>query len=813
MFSLKLLGGASVERSGVPVTGRAARGHRLALLALLAPGRVLSRDKLLALLWPEEDTDRGRRLLSDTLYLIRGTLGEDAIVASGDELRLNPARLSSDVGEFERLLDARQPESAIALYGGPFLDGFHLAETAEFEAWADGERRRLAGRYATALETIAGECEAERRWEDAAGWWRRRAIAEPGNGRVALRFMLALEAAGDRAGALQHSRVHAALLREEYDAAPDPEIVSLTERLRREPAVRASHAAAPGEPATERLPEPATGRLPEPAPGRLPQLATARLPELSTGRLPPPATRGRLRSARTRRAIAAAVAALALAAALIARPWSPDAVAGSKTPRAPRSIAVLPFTNLSAEPERDYFSEGLTEELIGRLSRIEGLRVAARTSSFALGGGGLDVRAIGDTLGVASVLEGSVRRDGGRLRVSARLADAESGYQLWARDYDSEIEDVFAVQDEIARAIATALELELGGTAGLTARRPTTVEAHDLYLRGVFVRNQLTNDGLSKAVDYFDRAIQLDSGYALAHAGKATAIAPLVWYRHLPRAQGLRAMRAAARRALALDETLGEAHVAQGMLEFYFEWNWAAAEREFRRAVALNPSDQHAHHMYANYLVAMGRMDEAIAERIRALELDPLSSRSGFLLGRDYFAAGRYDEAIEQYRRAMEIDSTSPLALGTGQEGSFGLGDVLARQGRDADALAEYLRMARLEGIPAEELDRLRQAFAASGLRGYWRERLDVELRAAGPGPEPLRIASFHARIGDADQAAEWVERAYEERSMALPFLGVLPFYEGVRGHPGIAAVIQRMGLPRGVASDAGSGNPSRPVP
>jgi tetratricopeptide (TPR) repeat protein len=231
------------------------------------------------------------------------------------------------------------------------------------------------------------------------------------------------------------------------------------------------------------------------------------------------------------------------------------------------------------------------------------------------------------------------------------------------------------------------------------------------------------------------------------------------------------------------------------MIEFYFEWNWPAAEREFERAIALNPSDQHAHHMYANYLVAMGRLDEAISARMRALELDPLSIRTGILLGRDYFAAGQYDRAVEQYHRMTEMDSTSPLALGMGQEGSFGLGDVYERVGRDADALTEYLRAARLEGTPAEEIERLRRAFADSGLRGYWRARLELELRGAGAGPEPLRIASLWARVGDAERTAEWVERAYQERSMGLPFLGVLPLYAGVRSHPRIASVIRQVKL------------------
>ncbi|HEU5040600.1 MAG TPA: tetratricopeptide repeat protein, partial [Gemmatimonadales bacterium] len=614
----------------------------------------------------------------------------------------------------------------------------------------------------------------------AVGWWRRIAATEPGNGRIALRLMRALEAAGDRAGALQHARVHEALLREEFDAAPHPEVVSLADRLRQESVAR-------------------VGPLPEAAvippvltPAEAPPLEPVPIESASS------VDRGAAAAApRGRRvALAAALMLVALAGAVVLVSRANDAPPASPSPSpARRSIAVLPFANLSADRTQDYFSDGLAEELIGALSRIEGLRVAARTSSFAVGGGRLDIRTIGDTLGVATVLEGSVRKDGSRLRISARLADAATGYQIWSQEYHRELEDIFAVQDEIARAIAGALEMTLAGPGGPVSRRTPTLEAHDLYLRGVFVRNQLTAEGLAKAVDYFDRAIQLDSSYALAYAGKATAIAPLVWYGHLPRAQGLPAMRAAVRRALALDPALGEAHVAQGMIEFYFEWNWPAAEREFQRAVTLNPSDQHAHHMYANYLVAMGRLEEGIAARTRALELDPLSIRTGIMLGRDYFVAGQYDRAAEQYRRMTEIDSTSPLALGVGQEGSFGLGDVYERQKRDADAAAEYLKTARLEGIPTEEIEGLRQAFATSGLQGYWRRRLELELRDSASPPEALRVASLWARIGDGGKAAMWVERAYQERSMALPFLGVLPAYDRVRSHPGIASVLERMKL------------------
>lgn len=799
-LSLKLLGGAAVELAGRPVPGRAARGHRLALLALLARGRRLTRDKALLLLWPEADTERGRRQLSDTLYLLRGAFGDDVVLAPGDELHLNPDRVSTDVDRFEGMLDQGELEPAVRAYAGPFLDGFHLADSAEFSDWVDAERSRLVRRYAEALEGLATRSEGGSNWTEANGWWRRLAVLEPGNGRVALRLMLALVAAGDRAGALQHARAHTALLRAEYDAEPEPEIVRLAERLRREPVAGAGKA--PCHPERGEGGEGPQGLLRPAQEGRWSaggDRDTACADRGSARSCAAPSSPPRVR--RFNRV--AALSGLALAAATIAvagagaRPADPSAPAAAR-----RSIAVLPFENLSAAGGQEYFSQGLAEELIGTLGRIEGLRVAARTSSFAVGGRDLDVRTIGDTLGVATVLEGSVRQDGRRLRVRARLADATTGYQIWSEEYDRELEDVFAVQDQIARAIAGALEIELGGGPGAGGpwaggRRTSSLEAHDLYLRGVHVRNQLTGEALSRAVDFFDRAIQLDSGYALAYAGKATALGPLMWYHLLPREQGLPAMRDAARRSLELDPSLGEGHVAQAMIEFYFDWDWPAAERAFRRAIELNPSDQHAHHMFANYLVAMGRFEEGIAERKRALELDPLSIRSGILLGRDYFVAGQHDRAIAQYLRMAEIDSTSPLALGVGQEGSFGLGDVYQRTGRHDAAATEFLKLARLEGIPDEGRERLAEAYADGGLRGYWRRRLELERGAAEAG-DPLRLASLWARAGDAGRTAEWLERAYRERSMALVFLGVLPTYDEVRSHPRIATILARMKLGRG---------------
>jgi serine/threonine-protein kinase len=242
------------------------------------------------------------------------------------------------------------------------------------------------------------------------------------------------------------------------------------------------------------------------------------------------------------------------------------------TPPVPsgRSVAVLPFVDMSAGGENAYFSDGLSEELITALSHVDGLRVAARTSSFALRDAKLDVRTIGDTLGVSAVVEGSVRKDGDRLRVTAQLIDAVSGYHLWSAEYDRELKDVFVVQDEIAGAIANALRLTLGAPRGGGADRTANREAYDLHLRATYFRNRLTREEIAKAIAYYDRAIALDPGFALAYAGKASAMGPLIYFRQAPQEPTLSEMRAAAKRALALDEGHGEAHVAMGINHFFY---------------------------------------------------------------------------------------------------------------------------------------------------------------------------------------------------------------------------------------------------
>ncbi len=766
MLTLRLLGTASIQGvDGAGVAGRAAHGVRLALLAYLAlaRGRPISRDKLIALLWPDVRSERARAQLSDALYILRTGLGEEAVRSVDDSLTLGPG-VGSDVMEFEARLDTGALERAVETYTGPLLDGFHLANSTVFEDWLAAERLQLARRYGEALEALARGCEEAGDLPAAAAWWRRLATHDPYNGRVALRLMYALDAAGDRAGALQHARTHATLLREEFDAEPDADVLAVAEQLRVESRVH---------PATG--PREVVGRAPAGTPAGPAPIAVAPSRRTRSGR-------------RWGGAVAVLVAVLAGVLAYGTRPPAAGTVAAPA-----RSIGILPFVNMSADSTDLYFSDGLTEQIITALSGVEGLRVAARSSSFALRDRGMDARAIGLALGVETVLEGSVRKAGDRLRVTAQLIDAATGYHRWSEQFDKEMLDVFAVQDSIAQAIAKALEL------GFAPRDRATpgIAAYDLYLRGLYLRNTLAGEGLRQAVDLFDRAIAMEPSFALAWAGKASVFGPLLYFRHVPFEVGVAELRRATTRALELDPRLGEAHAALGMLRLFFEWDWEGAEQALRRAVELNPNDPHAWHHLANYHGASGHVAEAIAARTRSLTLDPLNPRTLITLGNDYAVAGNDSAALRHYQRARQLDPLNPLGLGLGPGLPAGPAELLLLRGREAESLAEYLRIAALRGATTQELESLRAGHASTGMPGFWQAWLAMDLRQSGPSPDPLRVAATWAMIGDTARTFAWLDRAYVERNPGLIFIGSDQSFGSVRTHPRFQRILREMDLER----------------
>ena len=524
------------------------------------------------------------------------------------------------------------------------------------------------------------------------------------------------------------ARVHSgtpdprSLLREEFEAEPDAAVTAFAERLRVESQGRA-------------MPEPATmpvarstapiGSATLVAAEPLPKETRERVPEtpasvnVDAGR--PCADRvddmenmANVELRRCGHGDAAGARRIGLERGLLASTGSDRANR--------RSLAVLPFVNMSSDPANVYFGDGLSEEIITALSRIDGLRVAARTSSFALRDDKLDVRVIGDTLGVEAVLEGSIRKEGNRLRVTAQLIDTETGYHIWTNDYDREVADVIAVQDEIAREIAAALELQLPprATATRTQRTPS-LEAYDLYLRALYLRTRLSPDALRQAVDLLDRAIELAPDFALAYAAKASVIGPRIYFRYLPREEGIREMRIAVARALELDPNLGEAHLALGILKLFYEWDWPSGERALRQAVRLNPNDPHAWHNMANYLDVVGRYEEAVDARLRGVALDPLDPRLRMILGVDYTVLGKLDDALVQYEHALRLDPSNALLLGLGPALPGGPVRIHLARGHDAEAVQELIRLAALRGATAAELDAMRGAFAKAGIRGVWR--------------------------------------------------------------------------------------------
>jgi serine/threonine-protein kinase len=790
-LTLNLFGTPVVEADGELVAGRAAQGHRLALLAMLAlaRGRPVARDRITALLWPESPTDRVRHQLSDALYIVRSALGADVVRSTGDDLGLNADVVTSDVGTFEQLLDDGALERAVESFTAPLLDGFHLSDGGEFERWLDGERARLAQRYSGALESLAEGSETQRDYAAAEKWSRRLAAHDPYSGRVALRLMRALDAAGDRAGALRHARIHEALLREEFEAEPDPAVTAFAERLRVDPRERAVPERATTTAARSTAPVgSATPVAAEQLPKETPE------PVASTPASPTPTASSSSRTWRTRRyAAAATVVLLALALAWIRN----VSRARNATASTARSLAVLPFVNMSSDPANVYFSDGLSEEIITALSRIDGLRVAARTSSFALRDDKLDVRVIGDTLGVEAVLEGSIRKEGNRLRVTAQLIDAETGYHIWTRDYDREVADVIAVQDEIAREIAAALELRLPPRAtGTRAQRAPNLEAYDLYLRALYLRSRLSADALGQATDLLDRAIELSPEFALAYATKTSVIGPRIYFRYLPRDEGVREMRAAVTRALELDPNLGEAYVGLGILKLFYEWDWPSAEHALRQAVRLNANDPHAWHNLANYLDAMGRLEEAADARLRGVALDPLDARLRMILGVEYTAVGKLDDALLQYEHALRLDPSNALVLGLGPALPGGPVRIHLARGQDAEAMQELIRLAALRGATAAELDAMRGAFAKTGLRGVWRVWIDMDLRQHGGAIDPLRAAVLWASAGDVDQALDWLERAHAERNPGLIFLRSERAFAGLKSNPRYLRIVKEMKLP-----------------
>jgi len=461
---------------------------------------------------------------------------------------------------------------------------------------------------------------------------------------------------------------------------------------------------------------------------------------------------------------------------------------------AARCIAVLPFVNASPDPDNEYLSDGITDELIAALAGVEGLRVASRTSVFALKGKPQDVRATGALLGAAWVLEGTVRRSGERLRITAQLTSTEDGQLLWSERYDRTFADVFAIQEEIARTIVDTLRVtsfaDLAAPAAPVAKRYTrSLAAYGLYLKGRYAWNKRTQEDITEAIRYFEQAIAEDPAYAPAYAGLSDSYALQLDYRSVAVADGFARAKEYARKALQLDETVAEAHASLGWALFIYDWDWDGAGREFQRAIELDPRYPTAHQWFAFFLAAMGRLDEALVAGHTALELDPASVSIRRSMGFAYYYARRYDQARYHLSRALAMN---PTAFETYRF----LALALAQQGQWAEAERATREAMALPGSGPYTIATLGYVLARTGRRAEAEDQLAEldALRRTGY-VSPVAYAMLHLGLEQWPQALDWVERAYQERRGWLAYLKVNPILDPLRGHPGLDVLLRRMRL------------------
>ncbi len=455
------------------------------------------------------------------------------------------------------------------------------------------------------------------------------------------------------------------------------------------------------------------------------------------------------------------------------------------------SIAVLPFDNQNHDPEAEYLSDGLTDSIINSLTQLPNLKVIARSSVFRYKGKQTDPIAVANELGVRAVLTGRIMQRGDRLTIGVELIDARDNKQLWGEQYERPLSDLLSVQHEIAKEITSNLRLKLSGAEQERATKQYTEkpEAYQLYLKGRLYWNKRTGEAIKKSIEYFDQAIEKDPGYALAYVGLADCY--VVPANPQPPSEKMPKARAAAMRALELDETLAEAHTALARVLAVYDWDWAGAEKEFKRAIELNPRYAGAHQWYGGYLEMMGRPAESLKERKQALELDPLSLTINFELALAFYYARDYDQAIQQFQKTLELDANFPLVHAH-------LPAAFEQKGMYAEAIAGFQKGITLRGGTewSFSMSGLGHVYGVSGKKAEARAVLDeLKQRSRQEYVPADSIALVYEGLGEKDQAFTWLEKAYEEHAFKMAWLKVDPQWDSLRSDPRFADLVRRMGL------------------
>ncbi len=454
------------------------------------------------------------------------------------------------------------------------------------------------------------------------------------------------------------------------------------------------------------------------------------------------------------------------------------------------TIAVLPFADLSPQKDQEYFCEGLAEEIITALAKVRHLEVAAKSSAFSAEFRNMDVREIGRRLGVAAVLEGSVRKVENRLRITAQLINVATGYQIWSEKYERTLEDMFAIQDEITLAIVDRLKVKLLGEEkdALLKRHTDNPEAYNLYLMGRFFWNKRTAEGMTRGLECFVRAIQIDPSFARAYTGIADCYGIIAYYYMPPRPTLMKAREAAAK-ALELDATLAEAHTSMAFVKQKLERDWAAAEQGYRRAMELDPEYMWAPHWYSLYLAVMGRHQESFVQIKRALEIEPTSAQVAMVHGMLFYLARFYDRATEELKRAVDLEPQHVLA-------TFFLGLAHLESGRYEEALALVARSAELTGNAPFFVQGIGYVHATAGRRDLAEGILaKIKENMAKAYASPVYMALIHFRLGEADRGFEWLDKAFADGDHWLEFIKVFPGFDTARTDPRYAALVEKLGL------------------
>jgi serine/threonine protein kinase/Tfp pilus assembly protein PilF len=455
------------------------------------------------------------------------------------------------------------------------------------------------------------------------------------------------------------------------------------------------------------------------------------------------------------------------------------------------SIAVLPFADMSPEKDQEYFCDGMAEELINALTKVPGLRVASRTSAFQFRGKAENIQRIGEQLKAETVLEGSVRKAGTRLRITAQLIKVADGYHLWSEKYDRDTQDVFAVQDEIAQAIVDKLKVGLlGEQAPLIRRYTSNQEAYSLYLKGRYFWNKRYEVGVQKGIQLFQQAIEKDPSYALAYAGLADCYSLLGHYGFVAPRDAFPKARSAAEKALEIDPTLSESRTSIAMIQL-MEMNFPAGESSLLKAISLNPKTGVAYALYGMLLSVIGRNEEAIEMGRLAQELDPLNPNINGWTGGGFYFQRCYDQALEQYEKALEVDPHSMLAL-------TGLGLVYAQKLMFADAIEALLKAVEVSKREAYALGLLGMIYGRSGNIPEAEAILDeLAERSKHTYVMPLASALVYIGLGEKDHAFEWLEKAGQDQNSLLWMIPAASYYDSLRSDPRFAALLQKMGLDR----------------